>query len=76
MTGIAVYSKPNCVQCTQTYRKLDKEGIEYTVVDITQDEGAYKYVTETLGYSAAPVVVTDNDHWSGYRPDKIMELVK
>jgi glutaredoxin-like protein NrdH len=27
-----------------------------------------------LGYLQAPVVITDEDHWSGFRPDKISEL--
>jgi glutaredoxin-like protein NrdH len=27
-----------------------------------------------LGYLQAPVVVTDDDHWSGFRPDKIATL--
>ena len=29
---------------------------------------------KALGYMQAPVVVTDGDHWSGFRPDKIDEL--
>ena len=27
-----------------------------------------------LGYMQAPVVVTDDEHWSGFRPDKIEAL--
>ncbi|MCJ1675688.1 glutaredoxin-like protein NrdH [Rathayibacter sp. VKM Ac-2929] len=69
---LVVYSKPSCVQCTRTYRVLEKEGIEYTVVDITTNPAALAYVTEELGYSAAPVVVaSDQDHLSGFRPDLI-----
>lgn len=75
MPAIAVYSKPNCVQCKQTYRQLDRLGLEYTLVDITEDQTAYEYVTKTLGYSQAPVVVTEDDHWSGYNPDKLKALV-
>ncbi|KAB1643168.1 glutaredoxin-like protein NrdH [Gulosibacter chungangensis] len=71
--SIAVYSKPSCVQCTATYRALDKQGIEYEVFDVSVDEKALAAVKE-LGYLQAPVVVTDNDHWSGFRPDKITEL--
>lgn len=74
MPAIAVYSKPSCVQCTQTYRKLDKLGLEYTVIDITEDPDAYEYVTGTLGYSAAPVVVTETGHWYGFDPDKLAAL--
>jgi glutaredoxin-like protein NrdH len=72
--AIAVYSKPNCVQCVQTKRLLDRHGLEYTEIDITQDATAYEYVTKTLGYSAAPVVVTEDNHWYGLRVDLINAL--
>lgn len=71
---ITVYSKPACVQCTATYRALDKQGLEYNVVDLSEDAGALDYV-RSLGYQQAPVVVAGNDHWSGYRPDRIKAAV-
>ncbi|MDJ0392028.1 glutaredoxin-like protein NrdH [Rhodococcus sp. G-MC3] len=71
--SITVYTKPACVQCTATYRALDKEGIEYAVIDITQDAEARDYVM-ALGYLQAPVVVAGEDHWSGFRPDRIRLL--
>ncbi|MDO5053313.1 MAG: glutaredoxin-like protein NrdH [Pseudoclavibacter sp.] len=71
--AIAVYSKPSCVQCTATYRALDRRGIEYEVFDVSVDEKALAAVRE-LGYMQAPVVVTEDDHWSGFRPDKISAL--
>ena len=74
MPNITVYSKPNCVQCTATYLALDKQGIEYDVRDISEDETARSYVVDELGYMQAPVVVTENDHWSGFRYDKIATL--
>lgn len=74
MSQITVYSKPNCVQCTATYRALNSKGIEYEVVDITEEPSALEYVKE-LGYLAAPVVVAGEDHWSGFQPDKINALV-
>lgn len=68
---LVVYSKPSCVQCTATYRALDAKGIPYRIVDVTQDEAALEYVQD-LGYLQAPVVVVDDeDHWSGFRPDHI-----
>ena len=39
--SITVYSKPSCVQCTATYRALDREGIDYQVIDISADEDAF-----------------------------------
>ncbi len=70
---VTVYTKPSCVQCTATYRALDSKGVEYEVVDISEDAGALETV-KGLGYLQAPVVITDEDHWSGFRPDKIDEL--
>jgi len=54
--SITVYSKPRCPQCDATYRALDKQGVSYE---------------KSLGYQQAPVVVAGEDHWSGFRPDRI-----
>jgi glutaredoxin-like protein NrdH len=70
---VTVYTKPACVQCNATYRALDKKGIAYQSVDLSQDPAALERV-RSLGYMQAPVVVTDQDHWSGFRPDKIAGL--
>ena len=72
--GVTVYSKPSCVQCVATYRELDRKGINYNVVDIAEDNQALLKV-KNMGYMSAPVVITSNDHWSGFRPDKISNLV-
>jgi glutaredoxin-like protein NrdH len=71
--SITVYTKPACVQCNATYKALDKQGIAYDIVDITMDTEARDYVM-ALGYLQAPVVVAGNDHWSGFRPDRIRSL--
>ncbi len=71
--AITVYTKPSCVQCNATYRALDAKGIDYEVLDLSEDPAALEHV-KSLGYLQAPVVVTDDDHWSGFRPDKIDEL--
>lgn len=70
---ITVYTKPRCVQCDATKRALDKAGIEYTLIDVTADAQALEEVL-ALGYQQAPVVVTSQGHWSGYRPDQIKQL--
>ncbi len=67
---IQVFSKPSCVQCTATYRALDKLGLDYEVVDLAADEAALTEVL-AMGYQQVPVVVDGDDHWSGFRPDKI-----
>lgn len=71
--SITVYTKPSCVQCKATYRALDSKGLEYDVLDVSEDEQALELV-KSLGYLQAPVVVADGEHWSGFRPDKIADL--
>ena len=72
---VTVYTKPACVQCNATYRALDKKGIAYQSVDMSQDADALERV-RAMGYMQAPVVITDAGHWSGFRPDKIEELAQ
>ncbi|WP_043650928.1 glutaredoxin-like protein NrdH [Cellulosimicrobium cellulans] len=72
-TDVVVMGKKSCVQCDATYRALDKKGIEYSVVDVAQDAAALERVRE-LGYLQVPVVVAGDDHWSGFRPDRINAL--
>ncbi|MBD8043473.1 glutaredoxin-like protein NrdH [Arthrobacter sp. Sa2BUA2] len=72
---VTVYTKPSCVQCNATYRALDKKGIAYQSVDMSQDPEALERV-RALGFMQAPVVITEQDSWSGFRPDKIEELAQ
>lgn len=68
-----VYVKPACVQCDATKRFLDKAGIDYSTIDITQDAEALDKILN-MGFQAAPVVVTEDDAWSGFNPSKLEEL--
>nr|WP_201518833.1 glutaredoxin-like protein NrdH [Gulosibacter hominis] len=76
MSPLMVYSTPQCMACRMTSRQLDAAGIEYRVIDVSADDPAREYVQD-LGYSAAPVVVvSDDEHWSGFRPDLIACVAK
>ncbi|MBP2437868.1 glutaredoxin family protein [Microbacterium amylolyticum] len=76
MNTVTVYSTgPSCIRCTMTKRVLADKGIPFNEIDIRDDANAREYVTQDLGYTEAPVCVvedgTDQDHWSGFRPDHI-----
>lgn len=71
--SIVVYSKPACPACRGTQRYLDKAGLSYDVVDVTENPKAAELVAG-LGYAQAPVVVADEDHWSGLKIDRINAL--
>lgn len=73
--SVTVYTKPACMQCRATSKALDKQGVVYELVDISLDDDARDYVM-ALGYLQAPVVVTEDSHWSGFRPDLIKQLAE
>ena len=74
---VRVYTTPNCVQCIQTKRWLDKKGVHYTTVDLTDRANINDYAAvRALGYTSAPVVAIGYDyevHWRGFRPDLLAE---
>jgi glutaredoxin-like protein NrdH len=81
MSIITVYTQPHCQPCRATKRWLDKRGIEYRTVDVSQspdDLAAIKY----LGYQQAPVVIVSSGdpetdlHWSGFDPISLGRYVE
>lgn len=74
MSDVIVLSKSSCVQCTATTNLLDSRGVVYEIRSIEEDPEALALAKE-LGYLQAPVVISGDDHWSGFRPDKIKELL-
>ena len=60
--------------CDSTFRALFSKGIDPEYINLAVDPDALQKVKE-LGYLQAPVVVLDEEHWSGFRPDKISEVV-
>ena len=71
--SVTVYTLPSCVQCDSTKRMLKSIDVDYEEVDMSQDPVALEMI-KTLGYTAAPVVVSGDDHWSGFRMEKIQAL--
>jgi glutaredoxin-like protein NrdH len=65
-----VYTKPACVQCDMTKRYMDKNGIEYNTIDITKDPEALDMILG-MGFSSAPVVISEKGSWAGFQPEKI-----
>lgn len=70
---IKIYTLPNCVQCDTTKRYLDNKGIPYESVDMSINTDAYNEAV-SLGYKSAPVVFSEDTHWSGFRIDLLNKL--
>lgn len=72
---ITVYTNANCVQCEQTKRYLTVNDIKFEVKDLAESPEVLPLIEEK-GYKAAPVIVTDDDSWSGFKIDKLHALVE
>ena len=70
---IKIFSKPNCVQCSMTMRTLDRQGVQYTVIDVSQDAEANTLI-QSWGYRQVPVVQVGDEHWSGFRPERLASI--
>jgi glutaredoxin-like protein NrdH len=54
-------------------KALDKKGIAYEKVDISEDADAMALV-KGMGYQQVPVVMAGTQHWAGFRPDMINKI--
>lgn len=70
---VTVYTTPACGQCNLTKNWLTKNNVEFSTVDLSQSPESAEYVRE-LGYTSAPVVLTAQGSWSGFRPDLLAAL--
>ncbi|OON38962.1 NrdH-redoxin [Izhakiella australiensis] len=70
---IIIYTKDNCVQCNATKNAMDSKGLPYELIHLDNDPQAVESL-RNLGYRQAPVVMANEEHWSGFRPDKIAAL--
>ena len=73
---VVLYSRNDCIQCKMTKHLLDSEGIAYQEINLDESPESREYVKKELGFMAAPVIETDMDAWSGFRPGKIKAIKK
>lgn len=71
--AVVLFTKPGCQPCKATKRVLDSKGIAFEEFDISVDPEARDKVI-SMGFKSAPVVVTEDDAWSGFNPKKLSEI--
>lgn len=73
MSDVTVYSQPSCGSCIATKKHLERKGIDFTEVNVREDDDAYQHVV-SLGYQQMPVVEAGDIHFSGYKPKELDKL--
>ena len=71
---VTIYSKNDCVQCKMTKKFLDQYKVEYNEINLDEQPEFIDHV-KGLGFSAAPVIETENDVFSGFQAGKLKALV-
>jgi glutaredoxin-like protein NrdH len=72
---VVVYTQGGCQACRLTQRALERAGVEYEVVDLEANAAARELLL-ALEFTAAPVVTTGEQWWSGFRPDRIKAVTR
>lgn len=74
---VTVYTKLGCVQCRATTTLMDRLGIDYDLIDISNNPRVATFL-QGEGHKSLPVVFVDYEEtteaWCGFRPDLIKQL--
>jgi glutaredoxin-like protein NrdH len=70
---VQVYTKPECVQCEYTKKKLDEFGIPHVDLDVVEHPIFAEQLQEQ-GITRMPYVVAGDQTWTGFQYDKIRNL--
>ncbi len=70
---ITIYTRNDCVQCHATKRAIENRGLTFDLINLDLHPEALEDL-RAQGYRQLPVVVTDQESWSGFRPDLINRL--
>jgi glutaredoxin-like protein NrdH len=70
---ITIYTRNDCVQCHATKRAIESRGFTFEMINLDANPEAADDL-RALGYRQLPVVITEQESWSGFRPDMINRL--
>lgn len=74
-TEVTVYTMPNCVGCRATKRALDKGGVDYSVIDLTDRPDLVEQF-RAEGFRSLPIVEdAKGTRTAGFSPDRIRAIV-
>lgn len=72
---IKVYTTPTCAYCHQAEEFLQSHGIDFTSIDVSQDQEAAKKMVEKTGQMGVPVIEIDDEFIIGFDVGKIKKAL-
>ena len=72
---VKVYSTPQCVHCIHAKDFLKKNKINFTEIDISEDEKAAEDMIKRSGQMYVPVIEVDGEMIVGFNEPKLRKLL-
>lgn len=73
---VTVYSTNTCPYCDMMKNFLQQNQINYTEVNVQQDQAAAQKLVETTGQMGVPQTNINGQWVLGFDPERVLELVK
>lgn len=72
---VIVYGTPTCAHCVSVKKYLKDKGVDYTDINVAEDEQARSEMIEKTGRMAVPVVLVDEAVVVGFDKTKLDQLL-
>lgn len=72
---VKVYTAPGCPYCFALKEFLKEHNIDFTEIDVSQDENALNYIVEKTHQYGVPVVEIDNEIIIGFDKETISRIL-
>lgn len=71
---LTLYTTPHCPACRLTRDALDRAGVAYTIVDLSEHPELLAQLRKE-GLAQAPVIDDGEARTGGFRPDRIKSII-
>lgn len=73
---VTLYSTPTCPFCKQTKEFLKKHGVEFTDIDVMNNQEKAAEMIQKSGQMGVPVIDVDGEIVIGFDQKKLTQLLK
>lgn len=73
---IKIYTTSTCPYCVMAKQYLDKRGVPYTELNVSQNKEALKEMIELTGRRSVPVIACGNDVLVGFSPARLEQIIE
>lgn len=72
--NIVIYTGTNCMGCNMTKKFFKENGVDFEERNV--EDPTFLAQAKETGFNSIPIVVTNDDVFVGFRPDKLKAIAK